>query len=213
MAKVIGPLHSSEARGRMGGLIFNSHRGMAVVKAKHAPCQPRSQLQMAARSLAVSLARAWANNTEQAAWNYYASTHPYNDGMGVAIRATGENWFIALNSRLLAAGESAITDPPSVAAPGEVTGLVLTPSAGEISCAWVDPGASDDTVQFWLDGPRTKGRASSLPRAKYNTSAAGNTSPAVISDLQPGRYTVWARSFSKVTGLVGPWAVSTCDVT
>lgn len=213
MAKVVGPLHSSEARGRMGGLVFNTFRGMATVKAKHAPAQPRSQKQLTARGIAVNLSRTWAASSNQAAWNAYAAAHTYLDGMGLTIRATGLNWYLALNSRLNALLIGSVDTPPVVAAPGPIVGLVPTPGAGEISAAWTGPTGADQRIELWLDGPRSKGRQASIARARLNVQPEAAGSPEVITGLQPGRYTVFARSLSEDDGQVGPWASATCDVT
>lgn len=213
MAKVVGPLHSSEARGRMGGLVFNTYRGMATVKAKHAPAQPRTEKQLLIRAISVNMSRAWATNADQEAWNTYASTHTYVDGMGLTIRATGLNWYIALNSRLQAALIGPVETPPVVAAPAAVTGLALTPSAGSISAAWTSPVGATARIEFWLDGPRSEGRLSSIARIRLHSRTEAATSPLVIASLQPGRYTVWVRAFSETDGQVSPWIVSTTDVT
>jgi len=53
----------------------------------------------------------------------------------------------------------------------------------------------------------------SIARIKREGLHVGNSSPDVLAGLQPGRWTVWARSWSSYTGLVGPWVNATCDVT
>lgn len=213
MAKVVGPLHSSEARGRMGGLVYNTFRGMATVKAKHAPCQPRSQKQLQLRSIAVNLARTWAANLNQAAWNAYAASHPYLDGMGLTIRATGLNWFIGLNSRLNALLIGTVATPPVVAPPGPAVTLVPTPSAGSISLAWAAPTDANLRMEVWLDGPHSKGRQGSLTRARLKAQPEAAASPYVMTGLIPGRYSIWARPLSETDGQVSTWVTATTDVT
>jgi hypothetical protein len=197
----------------MGGLVFNTYRGMATVKAKHAPCQPRSQKQLLTRSICVNLARTWAANLNQAAWNAYAASHPYLDGMGLTIRATGLNWFIALNSRLNALLIGAVATPPVVAAPGPSVGLTPTPSAGSISLAWAGPTDADKRVEVWLDGPHSKGRQGSLTRARLKGQPEAAASPYVMTGLIPGRYSIWARTLSETDGQVSTWVTAQTDVT
>lgn len=213
MAKLIGPLHSSEARGRMGGLVYNTHRGMATVKAKHAPCQPRSALQLKARGIAVNLARTWAASSNQAAWNAYAAAHTYLDGMGLTIRATGLNWYVALNSRLNALLLGSVDTPPVVAAPGPVVNLALTPGAGQISAAWDGPAGADLRIELWLDGPHSAGRHGSLPKARLNSQPEAASSPKVITGLLAGTYSVYVRTLSEDDGQVGTWNTDSCVVT
>jgi hypothetical protein len=213
MAKVTAPLHSSEARGRMGGLVYNTFRGMATVKAKHAPAQPRSPLQLAVRARAVDLARAWADNAYQANWNAYAAAHPYLDGMGLTIRATGLNWYIALNSRLLALGVAAVETPPADPAPGAVDGFVPTGGAGEIVCVWTDPTDADHKIEFWMDGPHTAGRQGSLPKAHLAEQRPAAAATYTFTGLLPGTYTLWVRALTSADGQVGPWATASTVVT
>ena len=101
MAKVVGPLHASEARGKMGGLVFNSWRGFATVKAKHAPAQPRTQKQLLVRAICVICARAWQLLTTQADWTTYANTHTLVDWTNTPKRLTGANWYVMLSTRVL----------------------------------------------------------------------------------------------------------------
>jgi len=212
MAKVIGPLHSSEARGRMGGLVYNTWRGVATVKAKVAPCQPRTSLQLSIRAIAINLVRAWAHNAHQADWNAYAYAHPTTDGMGNSVRATGANWYLALGTRLKLISESVSETPPAVAAPNAVTGLALTPTVGQISAAWTTPATDTDSIEFWLDGPHSAGRAGSITKARCKSRPAANTTPEAFTGLQPGTYDVFARSLNRTTGLVSTYVSVSCVV-
>ena len=205
MAKVVGPLHSSEARGRMGGLVYNSWRGSATVKAKHAPAQPRSSLQLAVRATAIYCSRAWQALAATAQWNAYAAAHPLVDWTGSTKRLTGANWFVMLTTRLIRAGVAPVLTPPVANAPDAVTILAVSGGSGTLTMTWTDPGSVDDHIEFWLDGPRTAGRQGSLTKAKYNGFALGNAANFVISGLLDGHYTVYARSISWVDGQVSVW--------
>lgn len=59
MAKVTLPLMSAEARGKVGGLIYNTWRGNSTVKIKKAPAQPRTARQLLIRAFATTCSRAW----------------------------------------------------------------------------------------------------------------------------------------------------------
>ena len=213
MAKVVGPLYSSEARGRVGGLVFNPWRGAAVVKAKHAPTQPRSSLQLSIRALAVKLSRLWASNAFHDAWDSYAYDHPSVDGMGVSIRATGANWFLALNTRLLLAGYTPIEEPPSAPAPNAVVGFTANGDVRSLTVSWTYPTAAEPLVQIWFDGPHTAGRKGSLARRKFKVRYVGNETETEIIDLQPGTYTVFANTLSSSQGLVSPSVSADATVT
>ena len=212
MAKVVGPLHASEARGKMGGLVYNSWRGFATVKAKHAPAQPRTSKQLAVRALAIYCSRMWQACTNKADWNTYAQTHTIVDWTNSPKRLTGANWFTALGVRLLKANVAIVQTPPIVPAPNAVTHFTAIGSADLITLTWTDPGAADDHVEIWLDGPHTAGREGSLPRASYNSTILGNATTKTVAAI-PGTYSVYARVRSNVNGLVSVWVSATATVT
>ena len=205
MAKVTGPLHSSEARGRVGGLVYNTHRGVSVVKAKHAPCQPRTSLQLAVRAIAVTLIRAWAACVNKAAWNAFAVLHPTVDGMGNSIRATGANWYVALNTRLKRMGIAIVQTAPAAVAPAAIEGFTANLSSGAYSPAWTAPTLAADGVEVWVDGPHSAGRQGSLARAKYLSYWSGDQSGLGSVAAALGSYTLFARGISLVDGQVSAW--------
>lgn len=212
MAKVIGPLHSSEARGRMGGLVYNTWRGVATVKAKHAPCQPKSTLQLAVRAIAITLCRLWAACPYQADWNAYAYAHPTTDQMGNSVRATGANWYLALNTRLGLAATPPVQTPPVVAAPAAPAGFGLVGAAGGMTASWT-PLAATELCELWKDGPRSAGRIASLPRARFHDRPEGTLGTYVFIGLQPGTYTIYARTMSQDDGQVSTYVSATAVVT
>lgn len=211
-AKVVGPLFSSEARGRVGGLIFNTWRGVATVKAKVAPAQPRTSLQLAVRAIAVKLARLWASNANQGDWDTYAYNHPTTDGMGNSVRATGANWYVALNTRLLRVPLAAVETPPVVAAPAAAAAFVLTGGAGSLGATWTAMG-STLRCELWVDGPHSAGRKGSLPKAKFKDRPEGSTGTYDFGSPLKGAYTVFARAMSETDGQVSPWVSGSALVT
>ena len=215
MARVLGPLHSSEARGRVGGLIYNTWRGMAYVKNKIAPAQPRSAISLQQRAWGTMLTRAWANLEpgERDTWNAYASSHLDIDWTGNARRLTGANWFLRCNSRLLAVEVPPVVTAPVVAAPDAVTELTLTPGAGEIEVEWTTPAAEGLWVEIWLEGPRSAGRIPTLIRASRLTAVVSTVGEYTITPLSIGTYSVYVRALNFANGLVSPWVVAVDAVT
>lgn len=213
MAKVSGPLHSSEARGGMGGLVFNSYRGIATVKAKTAPCQPRSAKQLAARSAAVQLARLWAANLFHAEWDAYARDHPHVDGMGSSLRSSGANWFTALGTRLLAIGSPIPPAPPQWTAPPTAVGLSLSWTAPNLTLTWVDPTGELDRIQIWRDGPRSPGTIGRLAAAKLHATVFGYDMPYSLNLTGRGAITIYMRQIDVYNGLAAPFVSADIDVT
>jgi hypothetical protein len=186
----------------MGGLVYNTHRGVAVVKAKHAPCQPRSSLQLLVRALAVTLIRQWQSLATQALWNAYASLHPYVDGMGNQIRASGANWYVALSTRLARRGLTIVSTPPLIPAPAALTALTATDAGDHIEVDWLPLQASGFNVEVWIDGPHSAGRAGSLPAARFNMDGDGAVGAANTGPCPAGRYTIYGRVISTDDGQV-----------
>jgi hypothetical protein len=207
MAKLLGPLHSSEARGRLGGLIFNTWRGIATVKSFTSPAQPRTERQLSIRAMHTRLIRGWGILTVSVtdAWNQYAALNPVIDWTGNPKRLTGLNWYTRLNIILLDLAKTILTLPPAGPAPDAVLGLIATGSAGSISCAFTPSTGTAITTDLWAHGPHSAGVQGKLERAKHRLYAPGETSPGVISGLAPGTYTIYARHLSETDGLSSPW--------
>ncbi len=214
MAKVINPLMSAAARGKVGGLIFNIHRGINTVKGFKSPSQPRTARQLAVRAYLSTLSRGWSTLTaaQRTAWTDWANAHTVADWTGTPIRMTGENAYIKLNSLMLDQGQSAVTTPPAVSAPANVAGLAITPSAGQLSIAWTATTGTDKQVDVWLYGPHSAGRTPSLVKAKHNCYCPGETSPKVITGLASGLYTVFARVVSETDGQVSSFVSAQATV-
>lgn len=215
MAKVTAPLHSAEARGRVGGLVYNTWRGLATVKAKSAPAQPRSQKQLAIRSIAITLARRWQTILQSVrdAWNAYAATHTSVDWTGNPVRLTGLNWYLAINTRQLHASNAQAANPPSIPAPPAVVNFNAANGAGTSVLTWTTPADDDYNVTIYLQGPHSPGAIGSIPKAKFRVNANANAATVTLLDLAPGFYSIWARMYDTVTGLVSGWVLDSFTIT
>ena len=215
MAVLHNPLISSEARGKVGGLVYNTWRGRAYAKSKTGPAQPRSERQLNIRAMSTKLIRAWQSigATLITLWNDYAAAHPDIDWSGNAKRLSGANWYLRCNLRLSDMAKSLIDTPPAVPAPPAVTALVLTPGTGSISCAFDVSGGTSISLDIWDQGPHSPGVQPKIQRAKHKAYAPGETSPYVLSGLAPGLHTLFARHVSETTGLASPWVMASATVT
>jgi len=214
MAKLIGPLHSTEARGRVQGLIYNTWRGISYAKAFCGPAQPRSERQILIRSLSTQLARAWQaiDQADRDTWNDYAVSHQETDWTGNPKRISGFNWFVRCNVRLALLSVAQVDTAPIAAAPDPVGGMGLTPAATQITVVWTSPSDPDIKVQIWLDGPRSAGAISSLPRIRWYSDTGSDVATKVVSGLAAGTWTVWVRTLSIDDGQVSAWVQDTCVV-
>lgn len=214
MAKVTGPLHSSEARGRVGGLVYNTYRGISTVKASSAPTQPRTSLQLRIRAIGVKLARLWQGLTtlNRTSWTTYATNHPETDSMGSPKRLTGLNMFTRLNSRLLQMNITTLTSAPSIAAPAPVLNFTAANGVGSSVLTFTSFGQG---AQLWLhkSGPHSAGRQGSLLRASYATVVTATTGTFTLTGLTPGSWDLYARSVDILNGQASPWVSAPVVVT
>lgn len=214
MAKVVNPLMSAQARGKVGGLIFNTHRGQNTVKGFKSPSQPRTARQLTVRSYITTLSRAWSGITQvqRDGWEDWANLHTVSDWTGTPIRMSGFDAYVKCNALLLDQSKASVASAPAVAGPTALAGFALTPSSGQISIAWTARGGTSEQVDIWLQGPISAGRKPSIVKATHNCFQAGETSPKVISGLGAGTWAVFARVVSETDGQVSTFVVATCVV-
>jgi len=215
MAKVVSPLHSVEARGRMGGIVFNTWHGISYAKAHSGPNQPNSAAQLAARSRLVTIGAAWRDLTQvqRDAWAVYADSHLESDWTGVPKRLTGQNWYIRCNVQLARMGQAAIDVPPAVAAPDAIVGWEAALTVADLTVEWTSPVATD-YIDVWALGPVSTGVDPKFQHAtNYDLVLASEVTPLIIVLAVPdGRWRCWGRVLDVATGLASPWESSTVDV-
>ena len=214
MAKVIGPLNSTEARGVIGGLVYNTWRGIRTVKRMTSPAQPRTQRALKIRALSIRLVRYWQTLSDivQAQWTAYATNHPMIDWTGVPKRLTGCNWFLGLNARLLDAGFSLVETPPTVAAPDPLAAFAAAGGVAQCILTWTPTEGTNLLANIWFQGPHSAGRSGKLERAHLAEYANGESGTLTLTNLLPGTYTFWARVVSEDNGQVSTWVTDTAAV-
>lgn len=117
MAKVLNPAGSNEARGSIGGIIFNNHRGSNVVRCKKAPVKSKTINQNKATSLFSDISKSWQllTNHQREAWNTFANTHRTTDWTGNNKKLSGYNSYCAHSyvASMLTPTLFYVTNPPS----------------------------------------------------------------------------------------------------
>jgi len=106
MAKVIGPLHSFEARGKMASMVFGLWRGIQWTRMHFIPANPQTAKQVNIRTALTLSVAEWQSQAagEKDLWDAAAAGQPYS----------GYNLFMshALNEYVSQLGTS--TTPASV---------------------------------------------------------------------------------------------------
>jgi hypothetical protein len=208
MAKVVMPLNSMEVRGKLGGIIFNTHRGISVAKAFKSPTQPNSAAQTNARTRLTNATRAWAALTadQRAQWEVFANDHLEPDWTGKPKRLSGHNMYCRINTRLALVSGAAVSVPPTAAAPASPANLTVTFVAGApavIRMNYSSAIPANISRVAYIQGPISQGRKNRFEFAKIAVQkVAADASPqTVVSGPGAGKWGVWVQDISTVTGL------------
>lgn len=216
MAKVINPLLSVEARGRMAGLVYNTWHGISYVKAHSGPNQPNSAKQLAARSRLTTVGALWRGLTQanRDAWGVYADAHPESDWTGNPLRLTGQNWFVRCTVQLNRIGIAAVDTPPAAAAPDAITGMSLAVPVADLQLSWTTPVAGVNHIDIWLLGPLSTGVDPKFEHATFEATHATDVGQplTILGAVPAGRWRCWARIIKDADGLVSTWQSDIEDV-
>lgn len=109
-----GQIGISEARGKVGGVVFLRTTAGAVMRQKVSPVQPRTVQQLAVRSTFSTIAQAWRGLTalQRAVWIENAPNVQHTNVFGDNMPLTGFGLFTRLNNNLVAATTATISDWP-----------------------------------------------------------------------------------------------------
>lgn len=147
--------------GSIAGTTSSHNRAGQYVRNRRKPVQPvgtgrRGFIKSAFGS--ASTAYAGISGSVQAAWQAYADGHPYVDRLGQAIKLTGHQMFVAINTQLLNVGAVINSTPPlsDVVTAPVITTLTCV-SAGDLTLSLDGSGAATDYVLIAFSAPQSGG--------------------------------------------------------
>ncbi len=217
MPKVKNPLMSQEARGGIGGFVYNTWRGISYVKTNTSPTGQGTALRLLAQSLMTSVSKLWKGLTDaqRAAWSQFGTDHPVTDWTGSPKRLTGMNWFCKCNILLKKIGQPTVSAAPTIAAPSPPTGLNLTYGTNAVWASWTGPLYSTQSIMFNATPSQSAGIEGKLEQSSYASYCTCSTSNpvAIVSTPPAGRVTVFAKVIDHATGLPSPYISDYIDVT
>lgn len=99
MAKVVGPLHSTEARGRCGALTYNTWRGLHTVKAASGPGTQNTDKQTAIQACLAQTVQNWKDYglAFYDQWQDYCDSHTVSDWTGRQRHQTPYAAYVQIN--------------------------------------------------------------------------------------------------------------------
>lgn len=149
MAKYIG-LISSDARGKLGGLILSRARSATTLKAHVAPRQAQTIAQATAKTTMARAQTAWRllSAAERTTWTSYASTQQWANSLGSTYAPTGLMlWVQAWCNSLHSTYAPPATFPTSWPTPTPVVSVTFNISQGNIVNAQTGSGSQPP---YWL---------------------------------------------------------------
>lgn len=175
MAKTLLAAPLAGLRGTIGALTYSANGSGTFVKAWRPPSKPQSENQMIERSYLARMPALWnaLSSAQRTAWDTFAAlgAQALTDSLGQTYYASGWNWFVKCNIRLLRVGRATISASPTIARPAAPTidGLIISP-AGTQTDQFVGgtPGASS------TNPPQGSGLAADDTIATYWESAIGS---------------------------------------
>lgn len=217
MPKVKNPLFSQEARGGIGGLVYNTWRGINTVKTNTSPTGQGTAKRLLAQGRLSTLSKEWGLLTDaaRAGWSQYAIDHPVTDWTGAPKRLTGMNWYVKCNLQLKILGAASVATAPVVAAPDPVVGFTLAKTTTNLTATWSTPADADHEIRVFIVGPLSKGITAKYEQAQYLMQFDGTeTQPKVILTAPAvGRYTVFVHNMDRDNGLISTLASTFFDMT
>lgn len=212
MAVVTGPLHSSEARGSVGSLQYNSWRGRATVRTRSGPAiaDQYTENRIALRGMAAVATLEWQamSDTERAQWNEYARSHIDSDWTGSGKRLTGYNWFIRINVRRQLIGVGTDRAVPTETVTVVLTNLTVVVQDVYPYVQWESAGEYDTGttgVEIWMTEAHSAGANPTRKQAKRIDVVSLSASQYLLTITVGLWYTVFLRPIL-INGVVGSWA-------
>jgi hypothetical protein len=122
----------TDKRGKQGGTVYSRNKGGAYTRNKVTPSNPNTAAQTAVRSRLAGFSSGWRALTalQRQQWNDAVTNYPYTDVFGDTYFLSGQGLYNALNSSLIAAGASAITEPPAPGATVPLATVAITMAKG-----------------------------------------------------------------------------------
>lgn len=210
MALVTQPLGSSEARGSVGGLTYNTWRGKHTVKTRSGPARLPTALQLEVLAYAATARSIWitSDQTFRDRWNAYAAQAREPHWTGNDKRITGYNWFTRCYVRAVRTFATYPTDPPSSELIAYCPTFEATAVGSDVILSWASmPGFPDAShqVTIYRDVAASDGCRPYIKNAQFLASNDYTDDAYTDPDTPVGTLDYWAR-VQRSDGLVSVWS-------
>jgi hypothetical protein len=212
MVKVVDPMHSSDARGGIGDVVYGTWRGIHFVRTKVTPEPKPPGKREAVQAISRTITARWKTitQTQRDRWIAYANAHPLQDWTGSPKRLTGYNWYLRCNFSLRIYYPVWMNDPPIYPAPNFPPDFQISVGVDPylVDATWSpypSPFADNTIIEVWRNGPGSTGRNYGIELCQvygweYDLAPFWEDSIFVS-----GRYTYFIRCIHLLTGLKSTW--------
>lgn len=229
MAKVtFGPI-VSEARNKVGGVVFSRNPHGAFSRAWAIPPYTNTAAQIAARAAFSTLSERWRvtlTDDQRAGWRALGVRYKHTDVFAQKSNRPGLQAFLRANLALSSVAAATLDDAPRTQRASDPMSITATAASGsppsiQVDCL-VDPQPSE-AVQLWVSPQLNPGRAYFFRKMRLiHTEPAGTAAPWDPSaDFQtrygalsePSKLGIGVRYIDTATGAIGPWRTALITVT
>jgi hypothetical protein len=201
MTRIMGPMHSDDARGLYGGtktgVVFSAWRGARYTKSYAVPRNPRTVRQLGMRALLRCLNALWAtlSDAEKSYWTAYGSAYNLPGFQAFCkynMRQAGEGWMPQLEA-----------NEEHLSAPTAPTALAANVVDNVIVVTWTDAALAYTTgIHVGTAG----GFTPAMRNLTYATPATDGEDRQCTLRVAPGTYYLKARNADEDGGVGAPTA-------
>lgn len=210
MAIVVDPLRSSEARGKVGALSYNTWRGRHTVKTCGIPGNQLTAARIEARRKLIYWSQQWQllDSAIRAAFEAYAATHPRPDWTGQPLRLTGHQLYVGSRVQVERTGEAGLAYPWEYPPPDPLLtfSAEAEPATGYVTFFWSHVRMLPDYyIDIWDSGTVSAGRNPSIKESKAFLLLPIDQQPSYDNLIPWGWHVFHARAIDGKTGIVSAW--------
>lgn len=121
-----------QVSGRIAGNVFSHNRGGPYIRNGTIPTLVTSEEAINAKARLAAQSQAWDNltATQRQAWLEWARSNPVVNRLGSQVTIGGNAAFVGINTRLVYAGDTPLTEPPIADPPVALSTIILTCDLG-----------------------------------------------------------------------------------
>lgn len=152
-----------DGSGKINGFVASKNKSGNYFRTKVSPSQPRTEAQLAVRSLLSSLSQSWRDLTEdqRSAWNSATSLYKSSNVFGDMKTMSGFNLYQRINNNLTQIGLTTVDTPTLPTGNDSFESLVLTYTSGtpSLSLAFTRNGSNASYAKLMATAPLSAGKS------------------------------------------------------